>query len=73
MSTKFPGQDRYSRIRAGRRHHLGHLAKVGVAGSNPVVRSKDLAGQGAFQVPCSVSGSRPWSQNGHAVVTNIPD
>jgi hypothetical protein len=32
-----------------------------------------LAGQGAFQVPCSVSGSRPWSQNGHAVVTNIPD
>ena len=39
MSTKFPGQNRYSRIRAGERHHLGQLAKVGVAGSNPVVRS----------------------------------
>ncbi len=29
----------FSRVRAGQRHHLGHLAKVGVAGSNSVVRS----------------------------------
>ena len=51
MSTKFPGQKRYSRILAGDKHHLGHLAKVGVAGSNPVVRSRRVPGQEAASGP----------------------
>jgi hypothetical protein len=39
--TKSPGRRGFRDVCAGLRHHLGHLAKVGVAGSNPVVRSTE--------------------------------